>query len=134
MTKEEFKIIRIGLGYESPAAFGQLLGLSHTAICSKESGKNKIKKPLEMLMLFLRDTNFWIIEEYSEHLVDQYEFYLIRTMYARTPEMFAIQAGMGHRSVGNYESGKPISKPVSMLMQFMETATDKQLEKVGWIS
>ena len=50
MSPEEFKAIRIKLGFKSPTAFSVALGLSHKVIYNYECGSSIIKKPMSMLM------------------------------------------------------------------------------------
>jgi len=57
MSPEEFKRIRLKLGFETPTAFGKAIGLSHRAIYNYELGSPEIKKPLAMLMRFMDKAN-----------------------------------------------------------------------------
>ncbi|MEE8208036.1 MAG: hypothetical protein V3T88_03655 [Nitrosomonadaceae bacterium] len=134
MTPEEFKLIRMKLGYATPTDFGELLGVSHTAVYSKENDVNQIKNTLKMLMLFMSQSNSRTINKYANYMIDENEFYLIRVKFGRTPEIFANRVGMSFRVIYKYESGFEIPKQISMLMQFLKRSTAKQREKVGWIS
>ncbi len=134
MTPEEFKLIRLKLGYETPAEFAKFLEVSHTAIYSKENAVNEIKMPLEYLMLFMSISKNKTIELYANHRIDSKEFKIIRECYAETPTDFSISSGMSERVVYNYEGGFAINKQISMLMIFLYKAKPAQLEKVGWIS
>lgn len=49
----EFMRIRKKLGFKSPTAFGNALGMSHKSIYDYENGDTLVKKPLTMLMRFL---------------------------------------------------------------------------------
>ncbi len=134
MTPEEFKLIRIGLGYESPGRLGKVLGVSHTAVHSKENGHNPVKGPLAMLMCFMMFSDKETIEQYSENMIAAEEFEAIRKGYGIAREDFADSIGLSWRAAYKYEKGFEIPNHISMLMQFMEAATPTQLEKVGWMS
>ena len=54
MSPEEFKGIRIEMGYKTPTDFSTALGVSHKTIYDYENGSVPIKKPIAMLMLFLK--------------------------------------------------------------------------------
>ena len=54
MNGEEFKEIRLSMGFDSAVEFASYIGVSHMAIYNWENGVTPIKRPTELLMRLLQ--------------------------------------------------------------------------------